>query len=49
MAYMLAFVCGYALLLWLAQRRYADLRPTQVGDFITWSAPFGVMLGGRLG
>jgi len=49
MAYVLAFVCGYALLLWLAKRRYADLRPTQVGDFITWAALFGVMLGGRLG
>ena len=49
MAYVLAFVCGYALLLWLAKRRYADLRPAQVGDFITWAALFGVMLGGRLG
>jgi phosphatidylglycerol:prolipoprotein diacylglycerol transferase len=49
MAYVLAFACGYALLLWLAKRRYADLRPAQVSDFITWAALFGVMLGGRLG
>lgn len=49
MAYVLAFICGYALLSWLAKRRYADLRPAQVGDFITWAALFGVMLGGRLG
>ena len=49
LAYVLAFTCGYALLLWLAKRRYADLQPAQVGDFITWAAIFGVMLGGRLG
>ena len=49
MAYVLSFVCGYALLYWLAKRRYADLQPAQVGDFITWAALFGVMLGGRLG
>ncbi len=49
MAYVLSFVCGYALLHWLAKRRYADLQPAQVGDFITWAALFGVMLGGRLG
>ena len=49
MAYVMAFVCGYALLLWLSKRGYADLPTQQVGDFITWAALFGVMLGGRLG
>ncbi|MEO5720547.1 MAG: prolipoprotein diacylglyceryl transferase [Chthoniobacterales bacterium] len=49
MAYVMAFVCGYALLAWLAKRGYADLHRAQVGDFITWAALFGVMLGGRLG
>lgn len=49
MAYVAAFVCGYALLLWLSKRGYADLPRAQVGDFITWAALFGVMIGGRLG
>jgi phosphatidylglycerol:prolipoprotein diacylglycerol transferase len=49
MAYVSAFICGYALLLWLSKRGYADLPRAQVGDFITWAALFGVMLGGRLG
>ncbi|MDQ6626048.1 MAG: prolipoprotein diacylglyceryl transferase [Verrucomicrobiota bacterium] len=49
MAYVSAFICGYALLLWLSKRGYADLPQKQVGDFITWAALFGVMLGGRLG
>ncbi|MBA3274129.1 MAG: prolipoprotein diacylglyceryl transferase [Chthoniobacterales bacterium] len=49
MAYVAAFICGYALLLWLSKRGYADLPRQQVGDFITWAALFGVMLGGRLG
>jgi phosphatidylglycerol---prolipoprotein diacylglyceryl transferase len=49
MAYVLAFAAGYALMLWLSKRGYADLPQRQVGDFITWAALFGVMLGGRLG
>ncbi len=49
LAYVCAFICGYALLLWLSKRGYADLPRHQVGDFITWAALFGVMLGGRLG
>jgi len=49
MAYVLAFICGYALLAWLSKRGYADLHSAQVGDFITWAALFGVMIGGRLG
>lgn len=49
MAYVAAFLCGYALLAWLAKRGYADIHRAQVGDFITWAAFFGVMLGGRLG
>jgi len=49
MAYVLAFACGFWLLRVLAKRGYTQLRPEQVGDFITWAALFGVMLGGRLG
>lgn len=49
LAYVLAFLLGYWLYRWLAERRYTDMPPEQVGDFITWAAIFGVMLGGRLG
>ena len=49
MAYVLAFACGFWLLRVLAKRGYTQLRAEQVGDFITWAALFGVMLGGRLG
>ena len=49
MAYVLAFVCGYALLRWLSKRGYCELPVARVADFITWAALFGVMLGGRLG
>jgi phosphatidylglycerol:prolipoprotein diacylglycerol transferase len=49
MAYVLAFACGFWLLRLLAKRGYTQLRVEQVGDFITWAALFGVMLGGRLG
>jgi phosphatidylglycerol:prolipoprotein diacylglycerol transferase len=49
MAYVLAFVCGYLLLKWLARRGYLDLSESMLGDFVTWVALFGVMLGGRLG
>jgi len=48
-AYVMAFVCGYFLYRWLAQRGYSEMPPDHVGDFITWAALFGVMLGGRLG
>ncbi len=49
MAYVSAFVCGYLLLVRLAKRGYLDLPAERVGDFITWAALFGVMIGGRLG
>ncbi len=48
-SYVLSFVLGYLLYKRLAERGYTDLPPAQVGDFITWAAVFGVMLGGRLG
>lgn len=48
-AYVMAFVCGYWLYLWLARRGYSDMPPEKVGDFITAGAIFGVMIGGRLG
>jgi phosphatidylglycerol:prolipoprotein diacylglycerol transferase len=49
MAYVLAFLAGFALLRWLSTRGYLDLPATAVGDFVTWVALFGVMVGGRLG
>jgi phosphatidylglycerol:prolipoprotein diacylglycerol transferase len=49
MAYVLAFISGFALLSWLAKRGYLDLSPSAVGDFVTWVALFGVMIGGRIG
>ena len=49
LAYVLSFLLGGWLYKWLARRGYTDLPEAQVGDFITWCAVFGVMLGGRLG
>lgn len=49
LAYVLAFVCGYWLYRRLAIQGYSELKPEQVGDFITQCAIFGVLLGGRLG
>ena len=43
LSYVLAFICGYLLFLWLAKRGYADLAPQRVGDFITGCALFGVI------
>src|ERR1700677_1217334 len=48
-AYVMAFICGYFLYTWLAKGGYSDMPAESVGDFITWAALFGVMLGGRLG
>jgi len=49
LAYVLAFICGYALLGLLAKRDYADLPASRAGDFVTGCALFGVIIGGRLG
>ena len=47
-SYLLAFFCGFLLLHWLAQRRYCELAPEKVGDYILF-ASLGVVIGGRLG
>lgn len=49
LAYVLAFLCGFALLSRFSKRGYLDLSQSAVGDFVTWVALFGVMIGGRLG
>src|SRR3989440_1473851 len=48
-AYVLAFVSAYFIVRLLSKRRYCDLPPEHVSDFITWTALFGVLLGGRIG
>ncbi len=49
LAYVLAFLFGFMLYEWLAKRRFTDMPPALVSDFITWAAIFGVMAGGRIG
>jgi phosphatidylglycerol---prolipoprotein diacylglyceryl transferase len=49
MAYVLAFVFAWLLLRVLSRRGYLDLPVAALGDFVTWVAFFGVMVGGRIG
>ena len=49
MAYVLAFVFAFLLLRVLSKRGYLDLPSAVLGDFVTWVALFGVMIGGRFG
>ncbi|HVF72829.1 MAG TPA: prolipoprotein diacylglyceryl transferase [Chthoniobacterales bacterium] len=49
MAYVLAFLFAYLLLRVLSRRGFLDLSQAALGDFVTWVALFGVMIGGRLG
>jgi phosphatidylglycerol:prolipoprotein diacylglycerol transferase len=49
LAYVLGFYCGYLVMVRLAKRGLGSLRPEHVGDFITYAALFGVVLGGRVG
>ena len=48
-AYLMAFVVGYFLLKWLADKKLWVLPGNVVGDFIAYAAVFGVFLGGRIG
>jgi phosphatidylglycerol---prolipoprotein diacylglyceryl transferase len=48
-AYVAGFLIGHWLLVRLARRGIGVLEEKEVGDFITYGAIFGVMLGGRLG
>src|SRR5216110_2393998 len=47
-AYVLAFISAYFVVRLLSKRGYCDLPPERVSDFITWTALFGVLLGGRI-
>ena len=49
LAYVLGFYCGYLVMVRLAKLGHGSLKPAEVGDFITYAALFGVVLGGRLG
>ena len=49
LAYVLAFLSAWAVFTHLAKRGYSDIPAAAVGDFITGTALFGVILGGRLG
>lgn len=49
MGYVLAFVFAYLLLRVLSRRGFLDLPLSALGDFVTWVALFGVMIGGRFG
>lgn len=48
-AYVMAFLCGFWLYRFLSRRGLAEIPPERVGDFITWGAIFGVLVGGRVG
>src|SRR5437870_13666471 len=48
-AYVLAFLSAYFVVRLLSKRGYCDLPPEHVSDFLTWTALFGVLLGGRIG
>ena len=48
-AYLMAFVVGYLLLKWMGDRKLWVLPGKVAGDFIAYTAFFGVFLGGRIG
>lgn len=49
LAYVLGFYCCFLVMRSLSRRGYGELKPDQVGDFITLVALFGVIVGGRIG
>lgn len=49
LAYVTAFIVGWWLLRRLARKGVGELRESEISDFITYAALFGVLLGGRLG
>jgi prolipoprotein diacylglyceryltransferase len=49
LAYVLGFYLTYRVMLFLAHRGLSEIKESQVADFITLVALFGVVLGGRIG
>lgn len=48
-AYLVGFIAGYFLLKFLSRKKLFAVPEEKMGDFITWAAVFGVIIGGRLG
>ncbi len=48
-AYVMGFMAGWWLLVRWARKGVGELKESEVADFITYAALFGVLLGGRLG
>lgn len=49
LAYVAGFMAGWWLLIRWARKGVGELKESEVADFITYAALFGVLLGGRLG
>jgi len=49
LAYVAGFMAGWWLLVRWARKGVGELKEAEVADFITYTALFGVLLGGRLG
>ncbi|MEM1442615.1 MAG: prolipoprotein diacylglyceryl transferase [Verrucomicrobiota bacterium] len=49
LAYVGGFFCAFLILKWFVKIRASELKESQVGDFVTFVALLGTMLGGRLG
>lgn len=49
LAYVVGFYLAYLIMHRLAKRGMSEIKPEAVADFITMTAIFGVVLGGRLG
>jgi phosphatidylglycerol---prolipoprotein diacylglyceryl transferase len=49
LSYVLSALFGYWLYRRLAERKYTDIAPARVADFITWIGILGVIAGGRIG
>ena len=49
LSYVMGFMAGYVILLRLARRDLWNVAEEKVGDVVTYTAIFGVFLGGRIG
>ncbi len=49
LAYLGGFIAGYYLLKYLSAKRLYPVTQDKLGDFVTYVAIFGVLIGGRLG
>lgn len=49
LAYVLGFYLTYRVMIFLSRRGLSEIKESQVADFITLVALFGVVLGGRIG